>query len=125
MAASRSVRTWLVVVALAACSPGRETPAELADRAWRAHERVIAAGERAPSCAAAGPAMRAIFAVHRQAFVDSVALTRDRAQLEAATDYLAAHQDRYEDIESRMIGLSDRCADEPTVAAVFRMMETP
>lgn len=109
----------------AACKPGPPSPAELADRSWRAHERVIEAGERSPTCAEAGAAMQRAFAEHRQAFVDAMALDRDRAKLEAATDYLAANQQRYADLETRMIALSDRCADEPTVAAVFRMMESP
>src|SRR5262249_30985304 len=45
------------------------SPAEIVDRGWRAHELVVAAGEHAPSCAAAGIAMETTFAAHRQAFV--------------------------------------------------------
>ena len=69
--------------------------------------------------------MQRTFAAHRQAFVDGMALDRDRAKLEQAVDYLAAHEGRYRDLETRMTALSDRCADEPTVVAVFRMMESP
>ncbi len=120
---------WLLLGALGLAGPGCKggppTAAELTDRAWRAHERVIAAGEQEPTCAEAGAAMQRVFAAHRQAFVDGLALDRDRARLEQATAYLTAHEGRYRDLETRMIALSDRCADEPTVVAVFRMMESP
>jgi len=113
-------------VALAAGScKDPSSPAAIADRAWRAHEIVVAAGERAPSCAEAGAAIQRAFAEHRQAFVDGLALDRDRAKLEQAADYLARHEGRYRDLEDRMAALSERCADEPTVVAAFRMMESP
>ena len=119
--------TLALAAALAApaCHSGPPSPAEIADRAWRAHELVVDAGERAATCAEAGAAMQRVFAEHRQAFVDGLALDRDRKKLEQATDYLAAHEDRYKNLEVRMGFLSDKCADEPTVAAVFRMMESP
>jgi hypothetical protein len=101
------------------------SPAAIADRAWRAHELVVAAGEQAPTCAEAGAAMQRVLAANRQAFVDGLALDRDRARLEQATEYLAAHEGRYRDLEDRMAALSERCADEPTVVAAFRMMESP
>ena len=107
------------------CKAGRPSPAEIADRAWRAHEQVVAAGEHEATCAAAGAAMQRVFAAHRQAVVDGVALGRDRAKLEQATAFLEAHEGRYRDLETRMAALSDRCADEPTVVAVFRMMDSP
>lgn len=113
------------VAALAAACDRAPSAAELTDRAWRAHERVVAAGEHARTCAEAGAAMQRVFAATRQAFVDGLALGRDRAKLAQATDYIAAHERRYRDLETRMIALSDRCADEPTVVAVFRMMESP
>ena len=118
---------WLAALGLAApgCKDRGPSAADLADRSWRAHELVVAAGEHAPTCAEAGAAMQRAFAAHRQAFVDGIALDRDRAKLEAATDYLAKHEGRYRDLEARMIMLSERCADEPTVVAVFRMMESP
>lgn len=106
------------------CSPS-PSPAEIADRSWRAHELVVAAGERAATCAEAGAAMQLAFDEHRQAFVDGLALDRDRAKLEQATDYLAAHGDRYRDLETRMANLSDRCAADPAVTTVFRLMESP
>jgi hypothetical protein len=108
-----------------ACKGGPPSPAELADRAWRAHELVVAAGEQARTCAEAGAAMQRAFAAHRQAFVDGIALGRDRAKLAQAAEFLEAHEGRYRDLETRMIALSDRCIDEPTVVAVFRMMESP
>jgi hypothetical protein len=109
----------------AACRDRAPSPAELTDRAWRAHELVVAAGEQSRTCAEAGAAMQRVFAAHRQAFVDGLALGRDRAKLEQAAGYLEAHEGRYRDLETRMIALSDRCIDEPTVVAVFRMMESP
>jgi len=128
----RAVRTArLLVLALGAlglapaCKDRPPSPGEIADRAWRAHELVVAAGERASTCAEAGPAMQRAFAEHRQAFVDGLALDRNRSRLEQATEYMAEHEGRYRDLEDRMAALSDRCADEPTVVAAFRMMESP
>lgn len=107
------------------CKGGKPSAAEVTDRAWRAHERVVAAGEQAPTCAEAGAAMQRVFAEHRQAFVDGLLLDRDRARLEQATAYLEENERRYRDLEARMDALSERCADEPTVVAVFRMMDSP
>jgi hypothetical protein len=112
-------------LAAAGCKEGPPSAAAIADRAWRAHERVVAAGEQERTCAEAGAAMQRAFAAQRQAFVDGLALDRDRAKLEQATAYLAEHEGRYKDLEARMLALSDRCAGEPTVVAVFRMMESP
>ena len=130
MRASRLATAWLLgllgLLGLAgACKDRPPSPAAIADRAWRAHEVVVAAGEHEPTCAAAGAAMQRAFAAHRQAFVDGIELDRDRARLEQATDYIAEHERRYRDLETRMIALSERCADEPTVVAIFRLMESP
>lgn len=107
------------------CSRREPSAAEIAERGWRAHELVVAAGERAKTCAEAGVAMQRAYDEHRQAFVDALVLDRDRAKLAEATEYLEQHQDRYQDLETRMIGLSERCAEDPAVTAVFRQMETP
>ena len=117
---------WLLCL-LAACRDGstKPTPADIVDRGWRAHEVVIRAGEREPTCAAAGIAMQRAFTEHRQAFVDAIALDSDRARLAEATAYLEQHERRYGDLETRMTALSERCGDEPTVAAVYRWMESP
>ena len=125
LAIAVAVAAAAATVSAAGCRDARPPAAEIADRAWHAHELVVAAGEREPTCAAAGAAMQRVFAEHRQAFVEGIKLDRDRAQLEAATAYIEAHEGRYKDLEDRMAALSDRCADEPTVAAVFRMMESP
>jgi hypothetical protein len=109
----------------AGCKDGKPSAAEIADRSWRAHELVVAAGERATTCAEAGAAMQRVLDAHRQAFVDGIKLDRDRGRLEQATAYLEQHEGRYRDLEDRMAALSDRCADEPTVMAVFRTMESP
>jgi hypothetical protein len=131
--AVRAIRIgWLLgVLGLAAlglapgCKDRPPSAAEIADRSWRAHGLVVAAGEQEATCAAAGAAMQRVFAAHRQAFVDGIALDRDRGKLEQATDYIAEHERRYHDLETRMIALSDRCIDEPSVVAVFRSMESP
>lgn len=101
------------------------SPAEVTERAWKAHSVVIAAGEQAKTCAEAGPAMQAAFTAHRQAFVEAMALDRDKAKLEAATAYLEANAQTYRDLETRMEALSDRCADDPTVQAAFDQMSNP
>lgn len=120
---------WLLVaIGVAACK-GREdraaSPAEIADRGWRAHELVVAAGEHAATCAEAGAAMQRVFTEHRQAFVDAIALDRDTQKLREATDFLEAHQDRYADLETRMTALSERCSGDPAVQAAFTEMESP
>jgi hypothetical protein len=121
------VMFWLLgTVGSSACKGDpAPSPGDIADRGWHAHELAIAAGEREKTCAAAGPAMQRVIAEHRQAFVDAIALDNDREQLRAATEFIEAHADRYRDLETRMEGLSERCADEPTVVAAFRQMESP
>ena len=121
------VTCWLLgTVWLPGCKDhASSSPAEVADRGWRAHELVISAGEGAKTCADAGPAMQQVFAAHRQAFVDAIALDQDRERLRQATEYLEAHQDRYADLETRMEALSERCAADATVQAAFREMESP
>ena len=123
----RRIATWwlLGLVQLAACKGRAASPAEIADRGWRAHELVVTAGEHAATCAQAGAAMQRVFTEHRQDFVDAIALDRDKAKLAEATDYLEAHQDRYADLETRMTALSERCADDPAVQAAFMGMESP
>jgi hypothetical protein len=122
-------RFWLL--ALIWLSPGcggksdAPSPAEIADRGWRAHELVIAAGENAKSCADAGPAMQRVFAANRQAFVDALALDADKARLREAVDFIEKHEERYKLVEARMEVLLDRCGHEPTVAAAYRQMESP
>jgi len=121
------IATWWLAgtVALSACKGRATSPAETADRGWRAHELVITAGEHAATCAQAGAAMQRVFTEHRQDFVDAIALDRDKAKLAEATDYLEAHQERYADLETRMTALSERCADDPAVQAAFMGMESP
>jgi hypothetical protein len=126
LAVERIAILWLLgAVGLAACRARPPSAAEIADRGWRAHELVVAAGERAATCGEAGPAMQRVLAEHRQAFVDALALDRDRQRLAEATDFLEAHQDRYADLETRMTALSERCAGDPTVQAAFAAMESP
>jgi hypothetical protein len=121
------VRVLVALAAIAACKADRPppSPAEIADRGWHAHELVVAAGERAQTCAEAGVAMRAVLAANRQAFVDAVALDQDRDRLRIATDWLEAHAQRYADLEPRMEALSERCGSDAAVQGVFREMESP
>jgi len=126
-AATRARITTLGLVLAGACTGGASAPsaAEIADRGWRAHEHVVAAGERAPTCAAAGVAMQQMFLGQRAAFVAAIALDHDPARLAEATSYLEAHHDRYADLETRMQALAERCADAAGVQAVFARMESP
>lgn len=118
------MRASLLFSAAIACS-GSPSAAEIADRGWRAHERVIEAGERAATCAEAGAAMQRVFGEHRRAFAEALALEADRAKHAEARGFMAANERRYRDLETRMIALADRCAEDATVAAVFRGMESP
>ena len=122
------MRRWLVIVLLLhACkgSGASASPADITARAWEAHALVIGAGERAKTCAEAGPAMQQVVADHRQAFVDAMRLDNDKAQLAAATAYIEANESRYKDLDTRMAALSERCADDATVQAAFDAMSNP
>lgn len=116
----------LLVLWVAGCRRDHEpTPAELADRSWRAHGAVVAAGEAAKTCAEAGVAMQREFTAHRQAFIDAMAIDKDKEKLAAATDFIEKNEARYNDLETRMQALSERCADDSTVQAVFAQMSDP
>lgn len=118
-------RSWLLAILWIGCKSDAPSPAEITERAWSAHEAVIRAGENAKTCAEAGPAMQAVFAQHRQAFVDAMTLDSDKQRLSQAADYIEKQGERYRVIEARMQVLADRCVDEPTVAAAFAQMESP
>ena len=126
-AIASSLSAWLVAASVVGCKahPPAPSAADVADRGWQAHELVVAAGEHEPTCAAAGLAMQRVFAAHRQAFVEALALDQDPDRLREATTFLEAHEDRYHDLETRMEALSERCATEPSVLAAFRQMESP
>jgi uncharacterized lipoprotein NlpE involved in copper resistance len=116
-----------IVLTLVACQKERSlSSAEaITDRSWRAHVLVVTAGERAKTCAEAGAEMQRVFSEHRQAFVEAMALEKDKARLAEATAFIEANEGRYADIDTRMAALSDRCADEPTVQAAFQQMSAP
>ena len=115
-----------LLVALLGCQQNHgPTPAELTDRSWRAHAAVVAAGEAAKTSAEAGAAMQREFLARRQAFVDAMALDKDKAKPQEATDFIEKNEGRYNDLETRMTALSERCADEPTVQAAFAQMSSP
>jgi hypothetical protein len=119
-------RSWLLALLWIGCDKAdAPSPAEITDRAWHAHELVIGVGEAASSCRDAGDAMLRVFAQHRQAFVDAMALDRDKDRLRAATDYIELNEARYKNVEARMQALSERCGHDPSVAAAFRKMESP
>lgn len=69
--------------------------------------------------------MQREFVARRQAFVDAMALDKDKAKLAEATSFIEANEGRYKDLETRMEALSDRCAEEPTVQAAFAQMSSP
>lgn len=118
-----------VLLAAFACRkdsvPAGPSAAEITDRSWQAHVLVVTAGERAKTCAEAGAAMQQVFAAHRQAFVDAMALDGDKTKLAEATAFIEANEGRYADIDTRMAALSDRCATDPTVQAAFQQMSAP
>jgi hypothetical protein len=122
----RIVTLWLLgTLGISACKDHAPSPAEIADRGWRAHELAVAAGEHAKTCAEAGAAMQQVITEHREDFAAAFALDQDANALAEAIDYMAAHQDRYADLETRMEALSARCAGEPTVDGAFQRMESP
>lgn len=115
----------LILLVLGCQQDHGPTPAEVTDRAWLAHAAVIAAGEAAKTCAEAGVAMQREFSARRQAFVDAMALDKDKAKLQEATDFIEKNEGRYNDLETRMQALSERCADDATVQAAFAQMSSP
>jgi len=122
----RRIATLWLLGSIWSCSKDRApSPAEIADRGWRAHELAVIAGERAARCADAGAAMQQVIADHRQDFVAALALDQDRERLRQATDWLEAHGERYQDLEARMAALSERCAGDASVRAAFAQMESP
>jgi hypothetical protein len=121
----RLLRLWLLAIAACGGKSDAPSPAEIAERGWRAHEAVIAAGERAKSCPEAGVAMQAVVAQHRQKFADALALDGDKQRLAEAADHVEKNDARYQVIEARMEALADRCGADPSVAAAFRQMESP
>jgi hypothetical protein len=117
---------WLLgSVWLSGCKDHASSPAEIADHGWHAHDLVITAGEAAKSCAEAAVAMQKVYTEHQADFAAAFELDRDKARLQEATDFLEAHQDRYGDLETRMEALSDRCANDAAVQAVFHQMAAP
>ncbi len=116
---------FALLVLVLGCRETEPTPAEITDRAWKAHAAVVAAGEAAKTCAEAGAAMQREYVARRQAFVDAMALDRDKAKLQAATDFIQKNEGPYQDLETRMAALSERCADEATVQAAFAQMSDP
>ena len=84
---------------------------------------MIGAGERAPTCASAAAAMRAVLVMESAAFAEARALERDRWRLDQAAPYIGQHAERYDKLDTRMAALADRCGDDPAVMAVFRDME--
>ena len=119
-------RSWLLaILCWSGCKADAPSSVEITKRAWHAHELVIRAGENAKTCADAGATMQVAFAANRQAFVDAMTLDGDKQRLAEAADYIESNDERYKLIEARMQVLSDRCGEDPTVAAAFRQMETP
>ena len=121
------MRHLAIILALVGCHKDRPSSdaTQVTDRSWKAHVLVIAAGERAKTCAEAGAAMQRVFVENRQAFVDAMTLDRDKARLAEAADFIEANEARYADIDTRMAALSERCADEPAVVAAFQQMSAP
>ena len=117
---------WLALVAFViGCKQSPPSAAQIAERGWAAHEAVVGVGEAQSTCPAAGAAMQKAFVEHRQAFVDALALDRDKARLEEATTYMEAHADRYSALETRMELLAERCPEDATVQAAFAQMANP
>lgn len=114
-----------VVVLLCVLGCGSPSPAQIAERGWAATDRVIAAGERTPTCALAGAAMRPLAEAHRADFIAAADLSSDRGRLAAASEYMTARRDLYRDLETRMTALSERCEGDALVERVFAFMEDP
>ena len=69
--------------------------------------------------------MRPVALAHRAEFIAAADLSADRDRLAAAADYMLARQDRYRDLETRMVALAERCEGDALVERVFAFMEDP
>ncbi len=101
------------------------TPGDVVERGWDAHEAVIAAGERAATCADAGAAMQRELRDRRPALAAAVALDRDPDQLAKLVDFLEAHQDRLDELARRTDAVRARCPDDAGVVTALRDLAVP
>lgn len=119
------MRLALLTILLACGSSRAPTPGEIVERGWDAHEAVIAAGERAATCADAGAAMQRELRDRRPALLAAVAIDRDADQLEKLADFLEAHQDRLDELARRTDAVRARCAEDAGVATALRDLAVP
>jgi hypothetical protein len=116
----------LLVMMLAACGSGHApTAGEIVERGWDAHEAVIAAGERAATCADAGAAMQRELRDRRPALAAAIAFDRDPAQLAKLVDFLESHQDRLDELARRTDAVRTRCPDDAGVVTALRDLAVP
>jgi hypothetical protein len=105
--------------------PAPEPVIDTAKRDWAAQDLILAAGEHAVDCPAAGAAMQAALAAHRNELVAAAATTRDPAKVRLVTDYMTAHPDEFPDQEDRWDKLLARCPRNPTIHAVNAEIQLP
>jgi hypothetical protein len=118
-------RAALIVIAACQTAPSPDRAIAVAERGWKAHERVVIAGETAATCPAAGAAMQRVFAEYRADFTAAVAIDRDPDQLRTVTAYIEAHPDQFPDLDDRLDALRTRCAQDPAVQSVLGQMASP
>lgn len=126
----RICSSWLLGLALCSCqrdrAPSSADPAiAIAKRDWAAQDQILAAGEHAADCPAAGAAMQAALAAHRNDLVAGAATTRDPAKVKRITDYITAHPDEFPDQEERWDQLLARCPRDPAIHAVNAEIQLP
>lgn len=123
------VTCWLLGATLACQrdrAPSSTDPAiAIAKRDWAAQDQILAAGEKAADCAAAGRDMQAALAAHRNDLVAAAATTRDPAQVKIVTDYMTAHPGEFPDQEERWDALLARCPRDPAIHAVRAEIQLP
>lgn len=118
----------LLAFILASCGhadDGAPKAEDVIARGWDAHEAVIAAGEKAASCAGVATAMQQALAPRRADLAASFALERDPDHLAKLVDFLEAHQDRLDALARRDDALRARCPDDAAVVAAFRALQPP
>ncbi|MEO8549402.1 MAG: hypothetical protein ABI678_05500 [Kofleriaceae bacterium] len=117
-------------MALCSCqrdhAPSSTDPAiAIAKRDWAAQDLILAAGEQAADCPAAGQAMQAVLAAHRNDLVAAAATTREPAKVELVTNYMVAHPDEFPDQDDRWDQLLGRCPKNPAIQAVHAEIQLP
>jgi hypothetical protein len=114
----------LVLLALAACRDDARTPIErTVDAAYDAYAEVAEAISGAPSCPTGVSRARDVIGRRRGDLAAGLAIQHDPARLTAAAGALAAREDRYREVASRLDAALVRCSGTPGLDEIEAALE--